>query len=124
MQEHNTKKIFTPEQTAQVVAYHNGEFETRSELVAAAFNFVAPPPALHPKINSSCMHRYFSMAGLVGKNKLNGSDNYVRDASPLDAIHAAEKAICDALLDLDAERNQLQARIKEIDDLVAKYRKV
>ena len=48
----------------------------------------------------------------------------VNGHSPYDAIRQHEAAIQEQLLELDAERNRLSDRIKMIDDLCGKYRKL
>ncbi|HEY5960940.1 MAG TPA: hypothetical protein VIV60_30500 [Polyangiaceae bacterium] len=47
-----------------------------------------------------------------------------RSMSPLDRIHLHERGLIEAVRDLDDERNKLQDRIKEIDNLITKYRKL
>lgn len=47
----------------------------------------------------------------------------VDSASPLDIIHEHERGIRKALQTLETERDQLHARIVEIDNLCAKYKK-
>lgn len=44
--------------------------------------------------------------------------------SAYEKIHAAEQSIKDALKDLDIERNALHQRIIELDNMIAKYRKM
>jgi hypothetical protein len=44
--------------------------------------------------------------------------------APLDIIHEHERAIQKELLNLESERDNLQARILEIDNICAKYRKL
>jgi hypothetical protein len=44
----------------------------------------------------------------------------INDGSPLAVIREHQRAIHAEILNLDAERDRLMARIKEIDDFVAK----
>lgn len=44
--------------------------------------------------------------------------------SPFDRIRSAERQIAEAIKDLDAERDRLQTRLLELDNLIAKYKKL
>ena len=56
------------------------------------------------------------------RREVHGAQKKTDHTTPLDKIHAAEREIQKQLLELDAERNQLNARIKQIDDICAKYK--
>lgn len=47
----------------------------------------------------------------------------IKEGSPLDRIHRLEHQIRQEVRELETERDQLHARIVEIDNIVAKYKK-
>lgn len=91
--------------------------DAKSDIVRLAFESF-----YHDKIpvnlNSSTVSRYWTLATTGEPPK---QSNLLR--SPLDIIHEAERKIEGALQELDAERNRLSNRIKEIDNTVARYTK-
>ena len=120
-----TSRIVSPANQQLVLQWlreHHTEYSTRVEALGAAFAAIMPPGERHPKLNSSTVHRYLSLAGLTKSSASIAST--VEDNNPIKAIQRAEQQIRDALLEMDAERNRLMARVKELDNLVAKYSKV
>ena len=120
-----TSRIVSPANQQLVLEWlreHYTEYGTRVEALGAAFAAIMPGQP-HPKLNSSTVHRYVSLAGLTKKSSASIAST-VEDNNPIKAIQRAEQQIRDALLEMDAERNRLMARVKELDNLVAKYSKV
>jgi len=114
--------IISQEDEPKVIAWiceHHTEFRTRTELIAAAFNTILQGKP-QPKVTSSSVYRLITKAGLT-KSASNRKKN---NTAPLDAIKEAEARIYDALLQLDAERNRLTARILDIDNIITKYKKL
>ena len=55
---------------------------------------------------------------------LRGPVRQPQGAKPLDAIYELERQIRDKVRELETERDQLQARILEIDNMCAKWKKL
>lgn len=103
----------TKEQRSQLIEWlrdNRQNFDTDTECFRRAVVMLG----LSLKVTSSAVTRYFA--------KVNPTPTV--EPSPLDQIRDAERQIQDALRGLEAERDRLHCRIVEIDNTVAKYRKI
>src|SRR6516165_5211634 len=97
-----TSRIVSPANQQLVLEWlreHHTEYSTRVEVLGAAFAAIMPGQP-HPKLNSSTVHRYVSLAGLTKSSASIAST--VEDNNPIKAIQRAEQQIRDALLEMDA----------------------
>lgn len=107
----------TKQQEDQVVTFlrdHHHEFDSQPAALTEAFTRAGVSGLT---ANSGAVQRYFVKAGL---RKPRGSSP---DANgPIASIHAAERQIVAALRELDAERDLLMNKIRELDNIAAKYK--
>lgn len=81
-------------------------------------------------VNSSAISRYYQLA-CVKKHgsKESGQKSFEpvltnNPDNPYERARFHQKGLIDCIREFDTERDRLMARIKEIDDLVAKYKKL
>jgi len=116
-------RILTEEQEQQLVEWikvNRPRFSTNKACVDSGMKQLFDSTRA---INSAAISKYIGLAGL-GKSRPNQftTRRATNHDSATDAILAAEESIRYALKELDGERDRLQQRILEIDNLAAKYK--
>ena len=91
-------------------------------MAAKLKSYTCPECSIDVLGKSALLDHRHTMHGVAARKR-----NHVvaaANGSPLDAIRELERQIKDKVRDLETERDQLQARILEIDNMVAKWRKI
>ncbi len=123
-------RTLTHEQEQKLATWireNRASYQMNNACVRDGFKLLFPDK--DPELNSSSISKYIGIAGLGKTSGPRGprqprAVNTDNDNSAVGAIREAEFQIQGALRLLDDERNGLQNRIIEIDNLTAKYRKV
>lgn len=115
------KSNITEQQKQDLVAFIKRE-HTNYKTKLACFRAGVAKFNLPLQTTSSNSNRYLRFAGLSPATR--DGAKISAPTSPYQTIHDAERTIRRALSELDTERDALMNRIKEIDNMIAKYKHV